>query len=1779
MSSAPRVYHGMLDSLYHTLQPEFVEHLERAIWTSKTGRYQDALDIFDKYLQPALDVPVVLLELSYLHYANFRYRTLCDLLEPRLDSIKQDNPAMLDEPEWRLLTLIYSVGANRCRGWMEPGLRELRRTQEWLSELPVSQYTQLHVHCAWRFVIAYLMTRLQTGLEGNLDDYHRIPLPEDFSSDVEWQGLGDLRRELAKQGRWKEASAIFKPELNRTHLKQRRAVAEEFLKQLDGCSSLEKSNMVASVRLQMGKAMIEIHDLKTAKEDLELCVAALKQWCADVGLGSNAILPLHFEVEQVQLGFMPDYKEKLAAAVNLAQRMSEFGHCNYSSCLDVAAEAASKAAELTRNSDYWKQCLALRERLERNNEHVTGDICDLSIHAYQVHSLAQHTNVDAQKAIEWIDGFLLKYPDFKAPRVMESLYTRKAILLSTLRDLEGSEAAAAEALKWDALVGSWTGVNNSNRSNIVAPGDGALGEVPYDSEEDNDDGEGFLDGWRNTYGLDRPSMATKKMIEFALQDVDAGRLPIADVCLVFDLPTNIEANVLEVELKRLQEQEQELLFRRLWLPQSEEDLTFEPRYGFIRKWLQKPVRGSRDRRLMCLLRFLDLHKEFASDASFWKLAIRDCENMLSLWESLPRMLKEFTSSWQWAWQAAIAWNYWSIFIRGGRWTLFDNFGYLVEIDKRCDLAIDGYRKTNQITGVANIERLQAQIGLLTMRRLIIYKTLSTQETRTQLEDRVMEMSEAIFGELPEAEKAIPMVKKEGLKLLTEADEIFSSTEREASWQDGLEGIEKRLELYRMQMSYTTTRYAVRLWVEGVDEFSEEAKVAVWNLTQKYKARLLSLAIGMYRPNPPSLVMRIQASKKEAPVYQEMIDLQREIDEANPKDRFFMRLRLDEHRKKMKEYPLLRQLIELREGTPLSLDGLENITNHLEDDVILVDWFYLDPLFDHGKLFLLTARKGQAPTVDEIRIDVQAVEDWKKDHLNASSWFKDKRAPKLASSVARASFNDICGAIIKPLEERTKEGDVLVLCPTEFLNGMPLHALEIDDEALIRRNPCVYIHSHSLLRPCYSAAQYASDKESPVNAKFLSGIAGIGQDAVKFAAGRDSIVKLTEQLQGTSMIDESATKSNFLEHARQSRLLHIQTHCRWDSSNPLDHHIEFAAQSGEEGKHEKLTARDVFALRFQQGSHINVIACSGALTDIKAGDEVMGLVPALLYSGASSVVSTLWPIPDDAGAKFSEVFFANFNEQRKQEGTKWINVAKAVQQAVVALDPEQNLGLLRWAPFVLNGYWMFAFMAFKDVQNNLDKVEEFLALSSRFFERLSIIKGSECRNGPLGQAIVRVFSAQLSAYTVIHEMIGRKSARISNFANHAAIRSTQDAAIHIDEKTKKLCEMLRKWREQQSENVISIFKSNLKIEMEIRSNHAVTMDGIQAIQYGLKDITSTMSKANARNKKDTESRSEPKGTEKRKQTSKLGGIGDISDKKAQALRPLKAFFDDEKNESLNWSTAHKENIALHRDHKDEFVIGTAEWLFTEPAWEQWITGENFLLWLRRVDGVGKFFLSFASVRKLLDQADGSAVTFFHFREDVTCLQSVRNAIACTALQVAESDLKYAKYVSTQLADDVNDADEPTPWQRFFLSAFGNTVNGLNADNVADNLKEKNSAKKVIRRRISKQADGMLYADHMLRRLSSIGRKGAVLENLGQVPLDLTQLYNFMLDECRRGRSKEQHDALKKLFAWTAFSKRPLSLAQASELVALTITEGGIDIEDQIIGRSARKMTKKIMTKNQ
>ncbi|CAG8950026.1 hypothetical protein HYFRA_00004360 [Hymenoscyphus fraxineus] len=125
------------------------------------------------------------------------------------------------------------------------------------------------------------------------------------------------------------------------------------------------------------------------------------------------------------------------------------------------------------------------------------------------------------------------------------------------------------------------------------------------------------------------------------------------------------------------------------------------------------------------------------------------------------------------------------------------------------------------------------------------------------------------------------------------------------------------------------------------------------------------------------------------------------------------------------------------------------------------------------------------------------------------------------------------------------------------------------------------------------------------------------------------------------------------------------------------------------------------------------------------------------------------------------------------------------------------------------------------------------------------------------------------------------------------------------------------------------------------------------------------------------------------------------------------------------------------------------------------------------------------------------------------------------------------------------------------------------------KFRKSVKSRITNKLKRSADdhpGILYVEHILRRLNYIGREKAVVKDLDRnLPHSLQDLYSLMLDECQSNITAEQCRIAKELFAWMAYSKRTLTREEAAQLCAISAGKEVFDVEDlvdEINGRSAR-----------
>lgn len=131
-------------------------------------------------------------------------------------------------------------------------------------------------------------------------------------------------------------------------------------------------------------------------------------------------------------------------------------------------------------------------------------------------------------------------------------------------------------------------------------------------------------------------------------------------------------------------------------------------------------------------------------------------------------------------------------------------------------------------------------------------------------------------------------------------------------------------------------------------------------------------------------------------------------------------------------------------------------------------------------------------------------------------------------------------------------------------------------------------------------------------------------------------------------------------------------------------------------------------------------------------------------------------------------------------------------------------------------------------------------------------------------------------------------------------------------------------------------------------------------------------------------------------------------------------------------AHNIIKAQRREIAESFVKGTSTWIFEDEAYKSWIDGSLPALWIAGCAGTGKTFLAHAITSSLESRNDQNfSVASFFFREDSDAVRSLRNALRCAVLQIADSNPAYLETVSSEITRENADDD---PWSQFFTSRF-------------------------------------------------------------------------------------------------------------------------------------------------
>src|SRR5881394_1859064 len=244
------------------------------------------------------------------------------------------------------------------------------------------------------------------------------------------------------------------------------------------------------------------------------------------------------------------------------------------------------------------------------------------------------------------------------------------------------------------------------------------------------------------------------------------------------------------------------------------------------------------------------------------------------------------------------------------------------------------------------------------------------------------------------------------------------------------------------------------------------------------------------------------------------------------------------------------------------------------------------------------------------------------------------AERGSDSLWRAPLRRLHAALIAPVEATglLAGKSRLVLVPHVELQYLPFAALmDTAGRFLVQRYELTMTPSASVWIALGDRAAGMPGVGLLAFAPQPATLPGSGQEvaAIRRLAGPNAQV----------LTGSSATESAFRRLAPTQRVLHLATYGVLNKQNPLFSFVQLAPDGADDGR---LEVHEVFGLHLA-ADLVVLSACqtglgSGALADVPAGDDWVGLTRAFLHAGARHVVATLWPVDDWGTAALMERFY-------------------------------------------------------------------------------------------------------------------------------------------------------------------------------------------------------------------------------------------------------------------------------------------------------------------------------------------------------------------------------------------------------------------------------------------------------------------------------------------------------------------------------------------------------------
>ncbi|MEL6561729.1 MAG: CHAT domain-containing protein [Bacteroidota bacterium] len=345
---------------------------------------------------------------------------------------------------------------------------------------------------------------------------------------------------------------------------------------------------------------------------------------------------------------------------------------------------------------------------------------------------------------------------------------------------------------------------------------------------------------------------------------------------------------------------------------------------------------------------------------------------------------------------------------------------------------------------------------------------------------------------------------------------------------------------------------------------------------------------------------------------------------------------------------------------VSITDLAFLQSQLSDTsaVISYVWDIDDDNYDYLYFLLVTKSHCKLLVVKEVTTIGKLIDDFNQ---AVAKPFETQQETEKFRSIANELYLKLF-----PSEEIRNiiKGKKLLILPDHNIHGIPFEALVADQKTgryLIEENEISYAYSISFLFHNENIKRTPSEQMisfSPVIFQYDE-LAPLKQSA-------QEVSEINQIIDGKSLMNQTSTKEAFFNESGDFKIIHLATH----------------AQAGENPWVAFSDAKmDITELHtFQNQAELVVLsACDTSLGEIAEGEGILSLARSFFYSGANSIIATLWNVND----KSTSFVFKEFYKNLKSGDSKSAALRKA-KLHYLKNNSLSDASPYYWASFTLLG---------------------------------------------------------------------------------------------------------------------------------------------------------------------------------------------------------------------------------------------------------------------------------------------------------------------------------------------------------------------------------------------------------------------------------------------------------------------------------------------------------------